>query len=163
MNEAKFISAVFFVKDIKEAKHFYANILKQKIVNDFGRNVGFEGGLSIWDEEYALQTIYNKNWKNIIVGENKAEIYFEVDNIERFYENLVNLGVDIIHPILEHPWGQKGFRALDPDNHILEFSESMEDVVLRLAQEGMTKKQICEKSMMPIEFINLVMDKMTRK
>ena len=58
MNPPKYTSAVFFVKNVWIAKDFYANVLKQRIVADFGRNVGFEGGLSIWEEAYALETIY---------------------------------------------------------------------------------------------------------
>ena len=46
----KYQAAVFFVSDINKSKQFYSEILEQKIVADFGKNVGFEGGLSIWDK-----------------------------------------------------------------------------------------------------------------
>jgi catechol 2,3-dioxygenase-like lactoylglutathione lyase family enzyme len=40
---------VFFVSDIGASKRFYNEALGQKIVADFGANVGFEGGLSPWE------------------------------------------------------------------------------------------------------------------
>ncbi len=57
-NTPKYQAAVFFVSDIKKAKQFYGEILEQKIVADFGANVGFEVGLSIWEKNYALNTIF---------------------------------------------------------------------------------------------------------
>ena len=53
-------SCVLLVKDIEKSKHFYNTILGQNIVMDFGRNVGFEGGLSIWEWEYALNLIFGE-------------------------------------------------------------------------------------------------------
>jgi len=50
-------AAVFFVSDIATSKRFYNEVLGQKIVADFGANVSFEGGLSLWEKNYALNTI----------------------------------------------------------------------------------------------------------
>ena len=63
----------------------------------------------------------------------------------------------IIHPIVEHPWGQRAFRIYDPDNHIIEFGESMQDVILRLYSSGLSTEEITKKSLMPIEFVNMVL------
>jgi len=60
--------SVFFVEDIQKSKHFYSEVLGQKIVADFGRNVGFEGGLSIWEKDYALNVIFEDKSKFIAVG-----------------------------------------------------------------------------------------------
>ena len=89
VNPPKYQSSVFFVEDIKKSKHFYSEILGQKIVADFGRNVGFEGGLSIWEKEYALSVIFEDKAKQISVGANNSEIYFECSDIDAFFEKLV--------------------------------------------------------------------------
>ena len=61
----KFESAVFFVQDVDKSKNFYVNILGQKITMDFGLNVAFEGGLAIWETEYALNTIFSEKAKKV--------------------------------------------------------------------------------------------------
>ncbi len=155
-NTPKYQSAVFFVSDVEKSKRFYNVVLGQKITVDFGANVGFEGGLSIWEKNYALHTIFKEKVKQVAVGTNTAEIYFEASNLEELFERLVKQQVNVIHPIMEHPWGQRGFRIYDLDNHIIEFGEPMADVVLRLHNEGLNVEAIAEKSMMPPEFIKSV-------
>lgn len=152
-NAPKYQAAVFFVSDVEKSKRFYNVVLGQKITVDFGANVGFEGGLSIWEKNYALNTIFKEKAAQIAVGANNAEIYFEASNLEALFESLVKQQVNVIHPVMEHPWGQRGFRIYDPDNHIIEFGEPMTDVVLRLHNQGLNVEDIAEKSMMPQEFI----------
>ncbi len=124
---------------------------------DFGRNIGFEGGLSLWEKEYALSVIFEEKAKQIAVGANNSEIYFECSDIEAFFERLTKGQVRVIHPVMEHPWGQRAFRVYDPDNHILEFAEPMSEVVLRLHHEGLGVEAIAAKSMMPPEFIKNIL------
>ena len=87
-NNLKFESAVFFVRDVEISKNFYANILGQKIIMDFGRNVAFEGNLAIWEKEYALNTIFSEKAKKLKVGGNNVEIYFESTELEEIYKKL---------------------------------------------------------------------------
>lgn len=152
-------SCVLLVKDIEKSTHFYNTILGQKIVMDFGRNVGFEGGLAIWESDYALNLIFQEKAKDTVVGANNSEVYFETKNLDNLYEWLVKENVKVIHSIIEHPWGQRAFRVRDPDNHILEFAESMESVVLRLNMQGLSLEEIAKKSMMPTEFIEMTLKK----
>jgi catechol 2,3-dioxygenase-like lactoylglutathione lyase family enzyme len=151
-------SCVLLVEDIENSKHFYNSILGQKIVMDFGRNVGFEGGLAIWERDYALNLIFHEKAHGIKVGANNGEIYFETENLDELYKRLLE-EVRVIHSIQEHPWGQRAFRIYDPDNHILEFAESMESVVLRLNKQGLSLEEIAKKSMMPMEFIRITLKK----
>ena len=150
-------SCVLLVKDIEKSKRFYNIILGQKIVMDFGRNVGFEGGLAIWQRDYALNLIFEEKAKDAIVGGNNVEVYFETDDLDNLYRRLMKEKINAIHPTMEHPWGQRAFRVRDPDNHILEFAESMESVVRRLNMQGLSLEEIAEKSMMPMEFIRMAL------
>ena len=154
----KFESAVFFVSDVERSKNFYVNILDQKIIMDFGRNVGFEGGFSIWEADYALNTIFAENAKDHKIGKNNSEIYFEIENLDEFFDKLKKKSVEVIHNIREHPWGQRAFRFYDPDNHIIEIGEPMHNVVIRMYKEGMSIEEIKKKSLMPIEFIKQIVD-----
>ena len=148
-----FHSCVLLVKDIDKSKQFYKTVLSQKIINDFGRNVVFERGLSIWERKYALNLIFHERAEEIDVGGNNFEIYFQTGDLNNLYNQLVNEKVEVIHSIMEHPWSQRGFRVRDPDGHIVEFAESMESVVRRLGEQGLSFEEISEKSMMSIEFI----------
>jgi catechol 2,3-dioxygenase-like lactoylglutathione lyase family enzyme len=146
-------AAVFFVSNIAASKQFYNEVLGQKIVADFGRNVTFEGGLSIWEKNYALHTIFGEKAKETAVGASNVEIYFEASDINELLTKLTQNSVEVIHPVREHPWGQRAFRIYDPDKHIIEFAEPMSAVVLRLHNNGLSLAEIAEKSMMPPEFI----------
>jgi catechol 2,3-dioxygenase-like lactoylglutathione lyase family enzyme len=153
----KFQAAVFFVADVERSKHFYRDILGQKVTMDFGANVTFEGGLSIWRTDYALNIIFEDKAKQIQVGANNAEIYFECSGIDDFFEKLKKERLKVIHPVMEHPWGQRGFRIYDPDGNIIEFGEPMSQTVLRLHKQGLSFDEVATKSMMPHEFIKAVL------
>ena len=144
---------------MKKSKHFYKTVLGQKSVNDFGRNVVFEGGLSIWQRDYALNLIFQEKTEEIGAGGNNFELYFETEDLDNLYDRLVSEKIWVIHSVIEHSWGQKGFRVRDPDGHIVEFSESMESVVRRLNNQGFSLEEITKKSMMPIDFIKMALKK----
>jgi catechol 2,3-dioxygenase-like lactoylglutathione lyase family enzyme len=152
-----FRSAVLLVKDVEKSKHFYNVVLGQKIIMDFGRNVGFEGGLAIWERAYALDLIFQEKMQDIKVGANNVEIYFESEDLDNLYRQLSEEKVEVIHSIREQPWGQRVFRAYDLDNHIIEFAESMENVVMRFDRQGFSLDEIAKKSKMPMDFIKMVL------
>ena len=81
-------SVVLLVNDIRKSKNFYRDILGQKVMMDFGKNVGFEGGLAIWEKDYALNLIFQEKTQNIQVGTNNAEIYFEFDDLKSLFIRL---------------------------------------------------------------------------
>ena len=155
----KFNSVVLLVEDIERSKRFYGVVLGQKVVMDFGRNVGFEGGLAIWEREYALNLIFQGKAQGVKVGGNNAEIYFESGDVDALYERLKKEGITFIHSIIEQPWGQRVFRVYDPDNHIVEFAESMASVIQRLEKKDLSLEEIAKKSLMPMEFIKMVLQK----
>ena len=151
-------SCVLLVNDILKSKHFYNTILGQEIEMDFGRNVFFKGGFSIWKKDYAFNLIFKEKAIDTPFGGNNFEVYFETEDIYKLYQRLVKK-VKIIHSIIEHPWGQRAFRVRDPDDHIIEFAETMESVVKRLNKQGWDLEEIAKKSMMPLKFIKITLKK----
>ena len=149
----KFESSVLFVKDVEKSKDFYSNLLGQKIKMDFGRNVLFEGGFAIWQTDYALKIIFSNKAKKKSVGQNNAELYFEYIDLKGFLQKLEKLGIEIIHGVKEHPWGQRAIRFYDLDNHIIEFGEPLFNTVIRLFEKGLAIKSIAEKTMLPLEAV----------
>ena len=138
------------VKDMEESKRFYHDIMGMNVAADFGANVQLEGGL-------FLQTL--DTWRQFINGgevylqNNAAELYFEVSDIEAFYKKLQTAGVELVHDLLEHRWGQRVVRFYDPNRHIIEVGEDMSMVVKRFWDGGMTAEQIAERMDVPLDYV----------
>lgn len=59
--------------------------------------------------------------------ENYGQVYIRVNNIEQFYQSLLDKNV-AIHPngqLATKPWGQREFSLLDPDHNLLTFGETV--------------------------------------
>ena len=125
------------VTDLERSKTFYKNYLGLTVEVDFGANVTLTGGIS-------LQTL--ETWRGFIGGldvrfkGNDAELYFEAENYDDFIENLD--GLELVHPPLEHRWGQRVVRFYDLDGHIIEVGENISAVARRFQDNGMTADEI---------------------
>ncbi|MDF1547722.1 MAG: VOC family protein [Bacteroidales bacterium] len=145
-----FHSSVIFVTDIEKSKDFYIRVIGQTVEHDFGNNLIFKGGLSIW--QIGAEHIVNQHLKT--KGEsNRFELYFETKRIEEIAELLKSEGVRFLHNIKEEPWGQRTIRFFDPDNHLIEVGEPLEEFVNNMYQNGLTIDQIAKKSGIPVETV----------
>lgn len=150
----KFNSPLLVVRDIDKSVEFYKRVLGLHVTMDFGANKTLTGGL-------ALQTL--ETWKefigtnDIFFGANNAEVYFEEVDFDKFIEKLKEFDIDYIHPVKEHPWGQRVVRFYDPDKHIIEVGENMKAVCKRFLDSGMTPEQVAERMDVPMKFVNTCM------
>lgn len=145
-----FHSSVIFVADIQKSKDFYTKIIGQTIDHDFGNNIIFHGGLSIW--KVNTQHIINQKLK-INVDSNRFELYFETRRIDEITSRLKKENVAFLHDIKEEPWGQRTIRFFDPDNHLIEVGEPLEVFVKNMYTKGLSIEQIAEKSGIPVETV----------
>jgi catechol 2,3-dioxygenase-like lactoylglutathione lyase family enzyme len=146
----KFSSSVILVKNIVTSREFYEELLGQTVMMDNGPNVIYEGGFSIWQRDAALGIIFEDTPKSNIENALPAfELYFESSSLEQAWKRCSINPERVIHPIMEHPWGQQGFRIYDPDGFIIEVSEPLPVMVQRFIKEGYSMAQIAEKSGMP--------------
>src|SRR6056297_3941923 len=134
-----FICSLFVVNDMQEAKDFYTRVLGQKIINDLGENVVFEGPFALHEKNHYKTLIGDLT---ITSPSNGAELYFEEDNLEKFQEKLKKTGVNFIHEIREQPWRQQVLRIYDPSYNIIEIGESLNHTTYRLWQEGLSETEI---------------------
>lgn len=155
----KFICPLIVVEEIAPSRKFYEGLLGQKVKFDFGQNVTFEGDFAIHLKSHFQQLLGAETQYPVLKKPHNGELYFETDEIELIDQQLHSAGVEFIHEVREQPWGQRVLRVYDPDGHIVEIGETMEAVVLRFHQQGMTLEQISEKSSMPIEFVESVIQK----
>lgn len=144
MSSINYTSAVLFVKDISVSKDFYMNIFKQEIQYDFGTNVMFKSGLSIWElkKDHEIYSCYpNDN----MARTNKFEIYFETDDLDGIISSMESNSIEKLHEVKEEPWGQRTIRLFDPDGHMVEIGESMVLFVKRLSLL-MSPKEVSSKT-----------------
>ena len=147
----KFKCPLIAVSDIKESVRFYEEVIGDRVAMDFGENVTFEGG-------FSLQEL--KRWKSLIHTDkvrrksNDAELYFEEDDFDGFISYLKEFpDLQFVHGVEEMPWGQRVIRFYDPDFHIIEVGESMDVVIRRMLQSGMSVEETARKSQYPIEYV----------
>ena len=158
--EIKFQSTAAFVKNIEASKKFYTEVLEQVIELDFGKNVIFIGGITLW-EINRNHIILKKQGLASIVDEkiNRFEFYFETEKLDGIFEKLKENGVEFLHSLHEEPWGQRTIRFFDPDRHLIEIGETLETFVKRLHSENMTPEQVSEKTSMPLKTVRELIKK----
>ena len=150
----QFKSAVLFVKDIATSRQFYEGRLGQQVEMDFGVNVGYIGGLALWEIGHVSQVVFGReSTEEARLGRDNLEVYFETDDLDATAKQLAAGKVPEVHPVREQPWGQRVLRVYDPDGHVVEIAEPMVVTVQRLAAEGLTPGQISAKTGMPPEAV----------
>lgn len=148
----KFESSVIFVKDIAVSRRFYEGLLDQKVAMDFGPNVSFEGGFTLWQVAHAYEMIFAAPASDTApLGRKNIELYFETDMLDAIFARVTEAQVPLLHPPYEQPWGQCAFRIYDPDGHIVELGEAMRVVVIRLLASGLSLEEAAQRTGMPLE------------
>lgn len=150
--DLKASSTALFVKDIVTSKQFYIDLLGMSVDLELGKNVIFKNGFTIWEIQtnhiipatLGLDKISDPKF-------NRFELYFETENLPEIFDTLKSKGVPFLHEIHEEPWGQQTIRFFDPDNHLIEIGESMQQFVCRFYNQGMTIKQVSKRRSVPIE------------
>ena len=114
----KLKNILIVVKDIERSRKFYHDIFGLEVVLDNDGNMILTEGLVLQDEAI---------WKSflgadVIPESNSCELYFEEKDIEAFAEKLEKLypGVQYVHRLMQHSWGQKVIRFYDPDGNLIE-------------------------------------------
>jgi len=149
----KWTGAVIFVKDIKASCRFYQEVMGQKVEFDFGPNIGFVGGFSLWQREHATEVIFQRPIEAPEPHHNDSELYFETDEIEAVCKRLENEAVEIIQPLAEQPRGSLSIHFYDFDGHLVELAEPMSATVQRMLSQGMTEEAAAQKTGLPIEAV----------
>jgi catechol 2,3-dioxygenase-like lactoylglutathione lyase family enzyme len=152
----KFHSTVIFVKEISRAKDFYTRLLEFSIEHDFGKNVILNNGLTLWeiqDSHVISKGLHTDN------DSTRFELYFESEDLEKVLDLLDKNGTRFLHRIHEEPWGQRTIRFFDPDKHLIEIGEPLGVFVNNMSRNGLSVKEISEKSGIPVETVNRLIQK----
>ncbi|WP_040196543.1 VOC family protein [Candidatus Soleaferrea massiliensis] len=146
----KYQGCLLAVRDISVSKRFYEEVLHQAAVMDMGVHVTYEG--------FSLQQGYAE-----LIGaaadyvkepSHSFQVYFEVEDLDKVYAEMKNIpDLQWVHEMKEYPWGQRDIRVYDPDKHIVEIAEDMHTVIKRFFRQGMTDKEVAERTMLPLEVV----------
>jgi catechol 2,3-dioxygenase-like lactoylglutathione lyase family enzyme len=150
-------SVVLLCSDISVSKQFYQELFDLPVELDIGGLVTFACRMSSWDKKIALFLLYPDAEQVTNPDKPAQEIYFETDEIMEFADKILEKKIPVLHRIQLTPWNQQTIRFFDPDGNLIEVGESMEHVVKRMGNKGLSPEQIAEKTMMPVEFISSVL------
>lgn len=149
----KFSSPLIVISNMEKAKRFYYEVLGLEVVVDFGANVILTGGIALQTKD-TWSTFIHKQDSEIVFGGNAAELYFEEDDFDGFIQKMNDIaGINYVHPMVEHSWGQRVVRFYDPDKHIIEVGENMIMVVTRFLNSGLSIEETAIRMDIPVDYV----------
>lgn len=153
-------TAVLFVKDIRQSRKFYQQVLGVRVKADFGLNIIYEEGFATWQVQPENIVSTSLGGENLYAGARpRMELCFETEEeVAEIQERLLREGVHFLHTVHQEPWGQWVIRFYDPDGHLIEIGECVPKFVRRFAQTGMTSEQIARKCSMPLEMVKEILE-----
>lgn len=153
----KYKNPLLVTADMEKTKSFYRLVLGLRVVMDLGANITLTGGISFQTKD-SWQVFIGEEDKEIVFGGNDAEVYFEEDDFDAFIARLQTIeGIDYVHPVKEHAWGQRVVRFYDPDMHIIEVGENMKAVCRRFIESGMSEDEAAKRMDVPIKYVKACM------
>lgn len=138
----KLAYTILFVENLQRAKVFYEKYFDQVADVDMGELIGFESGLALWGKQDIAEQSGLRADGPLLGGRGGMELEFHTEDIEDLFRRLHDAGVEMVHGVKTHPWGQKVFRCLDPDGHCIEVDEDLKVTARRLASEGRSTADI---------------------
>ncbi len=150
-------SVVLICADIEKSRKFYEDLfgLETELVID--GLVNFREGISLWRKKIASDLMYQGTDPSPPVKKPGQEIYFETDDIDGFFAMIQQKGTELLHPVEKTPWQQRTVRFFDPDGHLIEVGESMEEVIRGLGRQGKPAEEVAAMTCMPVEIIRAVL------
>jgi catechol 2,3-dioxygenase-like lactoylglutathione lyase family enzyme len=97
--------------DLARSREFYRDFL--------GFNVGMDLG---WVINFVSPD--NPTAQVIVMSEDRSagtepNLTIEVDDVDRLHGRAVELGLEVVHPLTDEPWGVRRFFVKDPDGNVV--------------------------------------------
>lgn len=119
MNPKK-ISATITVSDPTISRDFYIKYLGAKVTFDCGWYIN----LSLGGHELCFMK--PKSPEQPVFGNQGLTYNFEIENVDAEHGRLMQLGLPVVMPLGDHPWGDRGFGVLDPNGVMLYIYKTIE-------------------------------------
>ena len=105
------LSACIITDKIDESREFYTKNFNAKITFDCDWYLNMKFG----KDTSSLQFMSPQQADQPTCDGSGLIYNFEVDDVDLEYEKLTKLGNQLIMPLEDHPWGDRGFAILDPN------------------------------------------------
>ena len=144
----KYEALCLAVKNIKESKKFYQDLIGLEIDSDWGVNVAFKGGIAL---HQGFDEIIGVSKESIVYRPHNMELVFEADNFDAFITKIDNYpSVKFVKDgVVEQPWGQRVIHIYDLDGHIIEVGEKLLHVIQRFMSGGMSVEEVAKRCGIP--------------
>jgi len=117
------------VKDYQACLYFYRDVMEFAVTWEDGNYAGFQDGalrLAIFKRDMMAETIGNTDKLTDAECLDKVALIFEVANVDEYYYQLQEKGVQFIKEPLDYPsWGIRAAYFRDPDGNLLEINCSL--------------------------------------
>lgn len=154
----QFHSSVLFVRDIESSKAFYTDLLGCSIGEDYGTNVSFTCGISLWQiaGEHVIPSTLGQ--ESVFGNTNRQELYFESESPLELEQKLLKTDTTFLHRVHEESWGQRTIRFFDPDGHLIEVGEPLQVFLQRFYDEGLSIEEIEKKTSVPAREVRKLLE-----
>ncbi|NNG02073.1 MAG: glyoxalase [Desulfobacteraceae bacterium] len=109
--KANSLSAAFTTNKVEESRNFYVKYFDAKVTFDCGWYVNLEFG----SKTSTLQFMSPQQPEHQLSNGAGLIYNFTVEDVDAEYETLTTAGLEVVVPLEEHPWGDKGFAVQDPN------------------------------------------------
>ncbi len=109
---AQSLSAAFTTKKIELTRDFYQKYFNAEVTFDCGWYVN----LQFSDEKTCLQFMSPKSTEQKVSNGEGLVYNIAVDDVDKEHERLVRSGLQVVMPLEDHPWGDRGFAIKDPNS-----------------------------------------------
>ncbi len=107
---ANTLSPCITTDKIEATRDFYIKHLNAKVTFDCGWYVN----LCIGSDGPAIQFMSPQGEDMPSFNEKGVTLNFKVDDVDAEYARLTRAGLDVVMPLEDHPWGDRGFSVTDP-------------------------------------------------
>jgi len=102
------MSPCVVLEEVETARTFYEKYFDAQAIFDCGWYVVFKVG----DAEFAMMT---PQAEDAVPYSGTGLIFnFQVADVDQEHERLTALGLEVVMPLEDHPWGDRGFSINDP-------------------------------------------------
>lgn len=153
-------SAGLITRDIARLRQFYEEILGLHLQDDYGACVVYREGVALW-QPAATHVVKPSTLPQ--TG-HRFELCFEAETEAEFQtraESMLRQGVPLLHGVQLEAWGQRTVRLMDPDGNLVEWGESVDCFVRRLASEGNDAEAIATKTGVQVDAVRQILSMST--
>lgn len=105
------LSPAFTTDRVEETRDFYVKHLGARVNFDCGWYVDLEFG----DGQNTLQFMSPKHESHELSSGAGLIYNFCVEDVDSVYKELTTAGLEVVVPLEDHPWGDRGFAVKDPN------------------------------------------------